>query len=457
VSVFLSGSIMNSRQISRGSQGKEIPIHTVVAGMQASSGVLFGLNKPLLMHEVGKLALSLQRLRRSGHGIILRCRETFPYMIPVLSQVDGIISPKTTVLAKGHAAEFCREEGKAFVVADESTWGALERHEGQNVLVDSRGQRMVISPDKDLTQITDESYAPLPETHMIAELIKSGRHISLLSTVPEAIGREGKFSYFCRQEQLLTAGGMSPWELSRMGAEECCERLYSLWSQYIASIPSEFEIELRSLDARSDEYPDSPLNRERNPQLGNHGPSLFKTYPHLLQAETAAIAKLKAVNTNSKLTYLLPFVRSADEIAGARRALTDALLKQSLAERAVPLAVMFETPALLYLLDELAAAQVKAIWIGTKDLLMAFMMADRDNPDPDLQTYLNLVDNRGKLNLPFLNYLQEAVGRFSERDFEVLLYSLASELPTYAKNLPPSVGFLLSKGAVKAALTLLPD
>src|SRR5215510_1322910 len=109
------------------------------------------------MHEVGKLALSLQRLRHSGNGVILRCRETFPYMIPVLSQVDGIISPKTTVLAKGHAAEFCREEGKAFVVADESTWGELERHDGEKILIDSRGQRIVIAPDKDLAQMAGAS------------------------------------------------------------------------------------------------------------------------------------------------------------------------------------------------------------------------------------------------------------------------------------------------------------
>jgi len=428
----------------------------VVAGMQASSGILVGLSKPLSVPEVGRLALSLRRLRRSGNEIILRCRETFPYMIPILSQVDAIVSPKSSVMAKGHAAEFCREEGKAFVAVDESTWGALERYEGEIVLVDSRSQKIVIAPERHSAEAA-ASYAPSPEAGLIAELIASGRRISLLSTVPEVLGYSGNFSFFCRQEQLLTAGGVNPWELLRMGQTDCSELLHSLWSEYVGGLSSDFDIVLRSLDARSDEYPDSPLKHERNPQLGNHGPSLFRRYPHLLGAETAAMARLKGEYRNRKLTYLLPFVRSADEIESARRALSEALGQQSLGPDAVGMAVMFETPSLAYLLDGLAAAKVKTIWIGTKDLLMSFMMADRDNPDPLLQDYLHLYDAHGRPNRPFLSYLSEAVGRFIDRGFKVMVYSLASEVPTYVEHLPNSVGFLLSKSAVKASLALLRD
>ena len=436
---------------------KEIPINTIVAGMHVSSGILLGLNAPLPANQVGRFALSLQRLRKHGKGIILRCRETFPYMIPVLSQVDGIISPKTTVAAKGHAAEFCREEGKSFVVADESTWGALERHEGENILVDSRGQKIVLAPDRLSTQKAASGYAPLPETRLIADLIKSGRHLSLLSTIPEPIGFPGKFSYFCRQEQLVTSSGTSPWELLQRSKEECTEILYTLWNEYVGGIQLGVEIVLRSLDARSDEYPGSPLNHERNPQLGNHGPSLFSAYPHLLEAETAAIAKVKGDNSDKTITYLLPFVRTANEITSARKALTGALANESLPDDSVNLAAMFETPSLPYLMNELAAADVKTIWIGTKDLMMSFIMVDRDNPHPQLQEYLKLLSDRGEPNLPFIEYLNETVGRFTDSGFEVVMYSLASETPIFAKHLPTRVGFLLSKGAVKAALSLLSD
>ena len=127
---------MDSKLNAHRSPRREIPIDTIVAGMHATSGILLGLNEKLAVNDVDRFALSLRRLRKHGKGIILRCRETFPYMIPVLSQVDGIISPKTTATAKGHSAEFCREEGKSFVVADESTWGELERYEGENILVD---------------------------------------------------------------------------------------------------------------------------------------------------------------------------------------------------------------------------------------------------------------------------------------------------------------------------------
>ncbi len=448
---------MNARLHAPRGNIKEIPIHTIVAGMHVSSGILLGLNAPLPASQVARFALSLQRLRKHGKGIILRCRETFPYMIPVLSQVDGIISPKTTVAAKGHAAEFCREEGKSFVVTDESTWGALERHEGENILVDSRGQKIVLTPDRRSVQKAASGYAPLPETLIIADLIKSGRHLSLLSTVPEPIGFPGKFSYFCRQEQLITSSGTSPWELMQRSKEDCTEFLYNLWNEYVSAIQPGVEIILRSLDARSDEYPGSPLNHEHNPQLGNHGPSLLSSYPHLLEAETAAIAKVKSDHSDKKITYLLPFVRTANEIGLARKALTEALTDESLPKGSVNFDVMFETPSLPYLTEELAAANVKTIWIGTKDLLMSFVMVDRDNPNPQLQGYLKLLSDRGEPNLPFIEYLNETVGRFIDRGFEVVLYSLASETPTFAKHLPTRVGFLLSKGAVKAALSLLPD
>jgi phosphoenolpyruvate synthase/pyruvate phosphate dikinase len=448
---------MNTRLHAPRGNKKEIPIDTIVAGMHVSSGILVGLNAPLPANQVGRFALSLQRLRKHGKGIILRCRETFPYMIPVLSQVDGIISPKTTAVAKGHAAEFCREEGKSFVVADDSTWGALERHEGEKILVDSRGQKIVLAPDRRSAQKAAAGYAPLPETRLIGDLIRAGRHISLLSTIPEQIGFPGKFSYLCRQEQLLMSRGTSPWNLLRRSKEECSQILYTLWNEYVSGIRPGVEIILRSLDARSDEYPGSPLNHERNPQLGNHGPSLFSSYPHLLEAETAAIAKVKGDNSDKTITYLLPFVRTANEISLARKALTGALANESLPDDSVNLAVMFETPSLPYLMDELAAANVKTIWIGTKDLLMSFIMVDRDNPNPQLQDYLKLLNNWGEPNRPFIEYLSETTGRFIDRGFEIVVYALASEMPTYARYLPNRVGFLLSKGSVKAALSLLPD
>ena len=448
---------MDTRLNTRRGNQKEIAIDTIVAGMRASSGILLGLNAALPANQVGKFALSLRRLRKHGNGIILRCRETFPYMIPVLSQVDGIISPKSTAVAKGHAAEFCREEGKTFVVADESTWGALERHEGEHILVDSRGQKLVVAPDSRSALKAAAGYAPLPETWLIADLIKSGRHISLLSTIPEQIGFPGKFSYFCRQEQLVSASGTSPWDLLRRNKEQCTQVLHTLWNEYVSGIQSGVEIVLRSLDARSDEYPGSPLDRERNPQLGNHGPSLFNSYPHLLEAETAAIAKLKSNHADKQITYLLPFVRSAEEIDLARQALTGALADESLAENSVNLAVMFETPSLPYLMADLSAANVTTIWIGTKDLLMSFIMVDRDNPNPRLQDYLKLINSQGKPNLPFLEYLREAVGQFTDRGVEVVVYALPSEMPTYEEYLPKQVGFLLSKGSVKAALSLLLD
>src|SRR6266567_778810 len=132
---------------------REIPIETIVAGMQAFNGIMYGLKEKLSIEEVGSLASFFRQSRMLGNGIILRCRETYPYMIPVLSEVDGIISPNTMAMIKGHSAEFCREEGKTLVIADESAWRELENYDGENVVIDPRSKKIILVPDCDTAQI----------------------------------------------------------------------------------------------------------------------------------------------------------------------------------------------------------------------------------------------------------------------------------------------------------------
>jgi phosphoenolpyruvate-protein kinase (PTS system EI component) len=443
---------MAHRAQKHGQLNREIPIETIVSGIEACSGILYGLKENFDVDEVGHLAASLRRLRTHGKAIILRCRDTFPYMIPVLSEVEGIVSPDTTVTTKGHSAEFCREEGKTLVVADERMWRELKNYEGENILVDPKGRKIILDPDRQTAQMTSTGYdQPESEIKVIGELIKQGRHISLLSTVPEHIKLNGNFSYFCRQEQLVMSKGRSPWDLLRSSKPQCERILHAVWGAYVRNVQPGILVVCRSHDARSDEYPGSPILHEPNPQLGNHGPSLFETFPHLLEAEVAAIAKLKAENPNKKIAYLLPFVRSKNEIISAREALSSALAKLSLSENAVELTVMYETPLCPYLIGELKTAKVKTIWIGTKDLLMSFLMVDRDNVNLS-QDYLNLLDSRGELNFAFLEYLNENIVKFINNGLGVIMYALASEVPIFVKYLPKQVGFLLSKGSVKEAL-----
>ncbi|MGH8546235.1 MAG: hypothetical protein ACREX3_21960, partial [Gammaproteobacteria bacterium] len=233
---------------------REIPIETIVTGMQPSNGILQGLKKKLSIREVSSLASSLRQLRNGGKGIILRCRETFPYMIPVLSEVDGIISPNTSATTKGHSAEFCREEGKTFVVADERAWCELEVYEGESILVDPLSKKIILRPAGRPASTSNAGYAPRSEIKVIGELIKEGRHISLLSTVPEHINPAGKFSYFCRQEQLMMSKGKTPWDLLTRNRQECEQILHGIWSDYASKVQPGVVVVFRSHDARSDEY-----------------------------------------------------------------------------------------------------------------------------------------------------------------------------------------------------------
>lgn len=86
---------------------------------------------------------------------------------------------------------------------------------------------------------------------------------------------------------------------------------------------------------------------------------------------------------------------------------------------------------------------------------MSFLMIDRDNPDRGLQEYLKLVNGEREPNFAFLNYLNDVIEKLVKLGFSVIMYALASEAPVFAKYLPRDVGFLISKGSVKQALSLL--
>jgi hypothetical protein len=79
-------------------------------------------------------------------------------------------------------------------------------------------------------------------------------------------------------------------------------------------------------------------------------------------------------------------------------------------------------------------------------------MVDRDNVSLHLQDYLRLLDDQGEPNFAFLEYLNENINKFINNGLDVMMYSLASEVPIFVKYLPKQSGFLLSKASVKEAL-----
>lgn len=136
----------------------------------------------------------------------------------------------------------------------------------------------------------------------------------------------------------------------------------------------------RSLDLRSHELrglvggnqyePD-----EENPVLGLRGVARSCLYPELFQLELATLQQIHQRHP-SPMRFVLPFVRSCEEVAFCQEQLNLAGISR------VPdfeLWVMAEVPGILFMLTDLAGLGVKGISIGSNDLTQLMLGVDREH------------------------------------------------------------------------------
>jgi pyruvate,water dikinase len=139
---------------------------------------------------------------------------------------------------------------------------------------------------------------------------------------------------------------------------------------------------------------------EANPMIGYRGVHRYVREPDLFALELDAIRRVWD-SGRSNLHVMLPFVRTADELA-ACRALVDA---SGLPARAgFELWIMAEVPSVLFNLERYAALGVAGISIGSNDLTQLLLGVDRDSEllaefderDPAVVAYLEQLVPRAR-------------------------------------------------------------
>ena len=114
---------------------------------------------------------------------------------------------------------------------------------------------------------------------------------------------------------------------------------------------------------------------ESNPMIGFRGALRYTVEPEIFQLELAALKRVwDAGHTN--LHVMLPFVRTADELAQCRGLIRVAGL---LDRPGFELWVMAEVPSVLFNLESYAALGVSGISVGSNDLTQLLLGADRDS------------------------------------------------------------------------------
>ena len=140
-------------------------------------------------------------------------------------------------------------------------------------------------------------------------------------------------------------------------------------------------ISIRTLDIEPDKKGNFfGIFKEKNPSLGLTAIRICLLRPELFKTQLRAILRASACG---KTRILLPMISSVDEVKKAKKLLTEA--KRELAQKGasfdanIPVGIMIETPAAVFISDELA--KEADFFMINADLLAQYMLAmDRQNP-----------------------------------------------------------------------------
>ncbi len=183
-----------------------------------------------------------------------------------------------------------------------------------------------------------------------------------------------------RAEHMITSTGMHPAEFIREGKQD---ELKDAVKAGIKTVAEKFvgkPVWFRTFDARSDEFrqlkggekePD-----EDNPMLGWHGIRRDLDEPNQLKAQFYAIKELRDEGLKN-VGAMLPFVQSVEEFKKAKAIAKECGLDPDSED--FEFGVMVETPAAVWVIDELIDAGIDFISFGTNDLTQLTLGIDRNN------------------------------------------------------------------------------
>ena len=339
----------------------------ILSGLGASPGGAIG-------HV--KIVNNVHDLSKVEKGDILVALMTNPDYVPAMERAGAIVTSEGGITA--HASIVSRELGIPCVVGTERATEVL--HDGDLITVDGThgkvyaGAVEVEQPKQEqiqnINQVMMSDFETVTKVKAIADLPHMAERVA--KTNPDGIG-------LVRIEFMIAANGVHPAKYIKDGREE---DYIKLLVDNLSSMASHFEgkpIWVRTSDIRTDEYrellggEDEP--HEANPMIGWHGIRRGLDDVGILKAEFTAIKRLHEKGF-SNVGIMVPFVVSLDELKKSKEVCRSIGLEPL---RDVEFGVMVETPAAVWIIDDLCKDGISFISFGTNDLTQTTLGVDRGN------------------------------------------------------------------------------
>ncbi|HEX6026984.1 MAG TPA: phosphoenolpyruvate synthase [Solirubrobacter sp.] len=358
----------------------------LVRGLGAAPGSASG--------RVRRIA-SLADAGQLGEGDVLVTHMTAPDWVPLMRRAAAIVTDSGGMTC--HAAIVSRELGIPCVVGTGSATTKLR--DGELVTVDAthgvvlEGAVQPSAAAPEPAAAAAPAAAPTTATKVLVNLSEPSQVERAAALPVDGVG-------LLRAELMVieALAGVHPRTLIERGrAEDFSARMAEGLTAFAAGFAPR-PITYRTIDFRTNEFRGLEGGErfepeEANPMIGFRGALRYTRDAEVFRLELDAIRRVwDAGHTN--LHVMLPFVRTARELAACRELIADSGL---LDRPGFELWIMAEVPSVLFALERYAELGVAGISIGSNDLTQLLLGADRDSElladvfderDPAVQAYL---------------------------------------------------------------------
>ncbi len=344
--------------------GSIVGASVLVKGSPASPGIASG---------PAKIIKSVKEINDVKRGEVLIAEQTNPDFVPAMKKAVAIVTNSGG--RTSHAAIVSRELGIPAVVGAEGATKLIKN--GMVVTVNG---------------VTGEVYkGAFLQNDSTKKQLEEAAHLKTKTKVyvnlaqPDLAEKIGKMHAdgigLLRAEFMMADIGTHPKKMIRDGkghvfSEKLTEKLL-LFCKAFSPRP----VVYRASDFKTNEYRNLIGGKEfepheENPMIGYRGAFRYMHDPDVFKLELEAILRVREKHKYTNLWLMIPFVRTVQELQGVMTLVEKAGLKRS---STFKLWVMTEVPSNVILIDEFIKHGIDGVSIGSNDLTMLMLGADRDN------------------------------------------------------------------------------
>lgn len=285
--------------------------------------------------------------------------------------------------------------------------------------------------DKKTSELSEQEIEK--ETRELIEMLKEiSAKVKVNVALPDAAERAAQTNAdgvgLLRAEHMATSAGVHPAEYVRQGKTQELVRMVKNGIRIVAKKFKGKPVWYRTFDARTDEFRQLKGGehepREENPMLGWHGIRRDLDKPEMLKAQFTAIKQLREEGFTN-VGVMLPFVINVEEVRKAKKIAEQVGLNPD--NKEPEFGVMIETPASVWLIEELIKEKIAFISFGTNDLTQLTLGIDRNNEK--IQKHFN------ELHPAVLGQIKKVVSACKNKGVQTSICGQAASNPEMVRKL----------------------